>query len=99
MSDFYKEVDGGASVVACTMTEAFADQWHVRVTAAPGVDVSTKFLGTDHGGGMAYGFDPVLYETMIFGGSLDGSQWRYTDRCAAEAGHKQAIASVKAVSA
>lgn len=51
---------------------------------APGVDVSTVFLGLDHsfGGGQA-----VLWETLVFGGPLDGEMDRYTSRAAAEAGH------------
>ena len=91
MSEYYKEIDGGASVIACE--EMPADRWHVRDPARPGVHVSTLFLGINQSDGVAFGFEPVLYETMIFGGPLNGSQWRYTDRCAAEAGHKQAVAS------
>jgi hypothetical protein len=33
---------------------------------------------------------------MIFGGSLDESQWRYRSREAAEAGHAAALALVRA---
>lgn len=47
--------------------------------------VSTVFLCIDHsfGGGV-----PVLFETMIFGGKLDGHQQRYSCYEAAEKGHK-----------
>jgi hypothetical protein len=51
--------------------------------------VSTVFLGIDHrffGQG-----PPILFETMIFGGPLDGSQWRYSSWDDAQAGHKAAV--------
>ncbi len=54
------------------------------------VSVSTVFLGLNHryvGEG-----DPLVFETMIFGGPHDGSQWRYTTYNAALAGHDQALA-------
>lgn len=56
------------------------------------VRVSTVFLGFDH----AYlGGPPLLFETMIFGGSEDG----YQDRCStweqAEAQHANAVAMVR----
>lgn len=37
------------------------------------VTVSTVFLGIDH---QWSGGQPILFETMVFGGSLDGSQER-----------------------
>lgn len=50
------------------------------------VRVSTIFLGVDH----RWGDDgpPVLWETMVFGGVLDGEMDRYTSRAAALAGHQ-----------
>lgn len=58
-----------------------------------GVGVSTVFLGLDHGFGLTP--VPILYETMIFGGPLDQSQWRYPNEIAALAGHDQAVAQVR----
>ena len=49
------------------------------------VRVSTVFLGIDHSFG---GGDPVLFETMIFGGDADGYQERYTTWDAALARHQ-----------
>lgn len=47
-------------------------------TDLPGaVRVSTVFLGLDHFGRVG---EPVLWETMIFGGAHDGYQARYTSR-------------------
>ncbi len=42
--------------------------------------VSTVFFG-----------DPVLWETMVFGGRLDHEQWRYRSRDDAIAGHRAAV--------
>lgn len=53
---------------------------------APAVRVSTVFLGLDHQFGDG---PPVLWETLVFGGPLDGEQQRYTSRAAAIAGHQQ----------
>ena len=54
--------------------------------------VSTVFLGLDHrflGEG-----DPILFETMIFGGSLDQWQDRYTSWTDAKLGHNAAVTMV-----
>lgn len=55
------------------------------------VSVSTVFLGIDHS------FDrgrPLLFETMVFGGPLDGEQDRYTTRDEALTGHARMVARV-----
>jgi len=57
------------------------------------VHVSTIFLGLDHnfsGSGA-----PVLWETMVFGGTLEGKQERYTSREDALAGHAAMVERVK----
>lgn len=53
-----------------------------------GILVSTVFLGIDHS--FEYGSDPVLFETMIFGGPHDGYQERYTSYDEAIRGHSLA---------
>ncbi len=56
------------------------------------VRVSTVFLGLDH----SFGTGPLLlFETMIFGGPLDGDMDRYTTWEQAEAGHAAMLAKVK----
>ena len=63
---------------------------HVARDKIGEADVSTVFLGLDHnftGGG-----SPVLFETMIFGGPLHESQWRYCTWEEAEIGHQAACA-------
>lgn len=52
-----------------------------------GVRVSTVFLGIDHG---YDGKEPVLFETMIFGGDHNGEMWRYTTWKGAVIGHDHA---------
>jgi hypothetical protein len=53
------------------------------------IQVSTVFLGMDH----SFGDDgpPILFETMIFGGALDGYQERYSTWEEAEEGHRLAL--------
>lgn len=56
------------------------------------VRVSTVFLGLNH----SYeGGEPVLWETMVFEGSLDGYQERYTSYEEALTGHEFAVQMVK----
>lgn len=50
-----------------------------------GAEVSTVFLGLDHRFNVG---PPLLFETMVFGGPLDGEQDRYSTWEEAEAGHK-----------
>lgn len=51
------------------------------------VKVSTVFLGLDHSFG---GGEPLLFETMIFGGEHDQYQDRYSTWDEAAEGHKKA---------
>ena len=56
------------------------------------VSVSTIFLGLDHryhGEG-----EPILWETMIFGGEHDQFQERYTSKADALAGFAKAVKMV-----
>ncbi len=54
--------------------------------------VSTVFLGVDHGWGDGR---VLLYETMVFGGPLDGEQSRYTTRDEALSGHAETVERVR----
>jgi hypothetical protein len=74
----------------------------------PDVSVSTVFLGLDHSFASYQpsegvwetfnegGYKPVLWETMIFGGSHDQYQERYTSYADAVAGHEKAVQLVQA---
>jgi hypothetical protein len=58
------------------------------------IEVSTVFIGIDH---RHYGKGPpILFETMIFGGPLDGQEWRYSSYDDAQTGHEMAIKSARA---
>lgn len=56
------------------------------------IKVSTVFLGLDHS--FTHG-EPVLWETMIFGGKEDQYQDRYTSKADALRGHAWAIKLAK----
>ncbi len=58
------------------------------------VTVSTVFLGLDHR--FTNTGEPVLWETMVFGGPEDGWQERYTSHDAALAGHQRAVVLARA---
>ena len=57
------------------------------------VTISTVFLGLDHRWGDG---PPVLFETMVFGGSLDEAMERYSTYDEAETGHDLMVARVRA---
>lgn len=53
------------------------------------IRISTAFTGLDHS--FTAG-PPLVFETMVFGGGLSGSEWRYTTWEEAEEGHRHALA-------
>lgn len=57
------------------------------------VEVSTVFLGLDHG---YSGGPPVLFETMIFGGPMTHYQWRYRTWERAAAWHALVVEAIRA---
>lgn len=65
----------------------------VKQTKLLEVKVSTVFLGMDHQ--FEQGGQPILFETMIFGGEHDEFQERYSTWEQAEAGHEAACKLVK----
>lgn len=56
-----------------------------------GIEVSTVFLGLDHS---FNGGQPILFETMIFGGDEDGYQDRYYTWDEAVIGHLETLKKV-----
>ena len=65
----------------------------VALTKIGEAEISTVFLGLDHnfsGEGA-----PVLYETLVFGGKLDGEMMRYTTHEEALAGHVRMVTRVE----
>jgi len=58
-----------------------------------GIEISTVFLGINHRfGGNG---DPLLFETMVFGGDLDETTLRYSTWEEAEKGHRDILDKVK----
>lgn len=53
------------------------------------VSVSTVFLGINHR--FIPDQSPLLFETMVFGGTMDNAQWRYSTWEEAEAGHEKVL--------
>lgn len=64
----------------------------VACTEFEGGVVSTVFLGVNHG----WNDKEEWFETMVFGGPMDGHQERYATWEEAEAGHKAILAKVLA---
>jgi hypothetical protein len=54
--------------------------------------VSTIFTGLD----MGFGGRPLLFETMIFGGVLDGACGRYSTEAQAKRGHRAYVRLLRA---
>ena len=65
---------------------------HVKDEKIGDVRISTVFLGIDDN----YGLNgpPILFETMIFGGPLDGEMWQYETWDDALKGHKRVVREV-----
>jgi hypothetical protein len=58
--------------------------------------VSTVWLGVDYGFGLGQ-TPPVIFETMIFGGLLDGFLTRYCTPAEAARGHREIVREVRRV--
>lgn len=76
-----------------TWLEANYDSRNVAKTNISDGKVSTVFLGLDHSYGVG---PPLLFETMVFGGSHDGNTERCTTWEQAEAQHAAMVAEVSA---
>lgn len=89
-------LDAAGNPVRCDDFDAYAD-WHATADRTvckskdegedgQEIEISTVFLGSDHSfvpGGL-----PVLWETLVFGGPLDGEMELYTSKEDAVAGHQ-----------
>ena len=64
------------------------DYRQVARTTVDESDVSTVWLGLDHGFGRGR---PLIFETMVFGGPLSDECWRYSTECEALAGHAKMV--------
>lgn len=69
----------------------FVEQSHLEVDGEK-IHVSTVWLGINH----SVRGDPVIFETMIFGGEWDGVQWRYTTEEFARRSHRLIVETLEA---
>lgn len=81
-------------VVSCSPDDL---NWHisarrVALTKVGGCEVSTVFLGMDHGFGESR---PQWFETMVFGPGHEDYQERYETWDEAVAGHERAVKLVE----
>jgi hypothetical protein len=63
----------------------------VELTTIGDVEISTVFLVVNHG----WGKSPILFETMIFGGTRDMETYRCSTYAQAEEQHRMAVDLVK----
>jgi hypothetical protein len=82
----------GNPIDLATWAQLFNDERHLGEDELDGVRVSTVYLGLDHSFGAG---PPLIFETMIFGGTLDGDTWRYATEAEARAGHARACSLVR----
>jgi hypothetical protein len=64
----------------------------IDLTEIGDVRVSTEFCGTDQGGGDE---PPLLFQTTVVGGPLDGLKWNYSTLGEAKQGHHEVVAEVR----
>ena len=69
-----------------------ADRKVAKTNISDEVTVSTVFLGLNHN---FLGKPPILFETMVFGGTHDEEMERYSTWEEAEKGHKRWIVKAK----
>jgi hypothetical protein len=94
MGEYYI-LDGHETKETDLMTwakEFYQTERHVADEVVGEARISTVFLGLNHRWG---GGSPLLFETLVFGGSLDGEMERYATWGEAEAGHKATVERVK----
>jgi len=98
MNKYIMNSDGSFYAEPDSMTWAkwmeFADR-KIANSYVGDVNISTVFLGIDHS---FSGTEPVLFETMVFGGDLDQEQYRYETFGQAIKGHDEMVKRVKEVS-
>lgn len=66
---------------------------HVADEKVGNARVSTVFIGLNHSFNFFSG-PPLIFETMVFGGKLDGEMDRYSTWAQAEQGHKDMLERV-----
>lgn len=94
-SRYYVLVDGEPvgcdDVLAWGKFFANRDISKIGYTEIGGIAISTVFLGVDHSYG---GGEPLLFETMVFGGEYSEYQERYSTKKQAIEGHEKTVRMV-----
>jgi|TARA_Y100000034_G_scaffold105213_1_gene132353 hypothetical protein len=91
MSDWYK-LDENKNITKCAPGEGTdREGWQVARDQTNNGEVSTVFLGLDHS---INGGTPVVFETLVMGGTHDQKMDRYTTWAEAEEGHRQMVKTV-----
>ena len=93
----YKYILDGHNPVVCPDLMKWAKWFEsadrsVKETEIGDVDVSTVFMGLDHNSNSS---PPMLFQTMVFGGVLEGQTQQYSTWDEAEKGHEQFVEKVK----
>jgi hypothetical protein len=95
MDDFYFDRDG-KPISQREWALHFGDlaYKHVAITAiGDDIEISTVWIGINH----RFFFDggpPLIFETLVFGGPMDGYCWRWHNEDAARLGHEQVVERV-----
>lgn len=89
----------GKTAVRCDDLMSWANWFEksersVAITKIGATKISTVFLGLDHSFGRG---QPLLFETMVFGGPMDQHLERYSTWEEAESGHASIVEKVKAL--
>lgn len=91
MSDYYNR--SGAPISRDEWIALYTDEnKRVAHDTIGNVNVSTVWLGLNHAWG---GGAPLIFETMVFGGVLDGDCERYGSEAEALAGHAAMVTRVR----
>ena len=99
MKPLYYILDENHNVVVEPDVHKWAKQFEdigariVKKTNLADCQVSTVFLAIDHS--FLDDQQPVLFETMVFGGEYDGEQFRYHTWDEAVEGHKKTVEKCK----
>jgi hypothetical protein len=90
MTSRWYKLDGDTPAPVSAEEADWSNRWRLRDTVGESI-VSTVFIPLDHSFDDG---DPVLFETLIFGGPLADEGERYHTKAQAKAGHAKWMARV-----
>lgn len=94
-TDWFDRQGRPCSMLEWTALRKQPDYHRVALTRVGPSEVSTVWIGLDMGFGRRPG-GPVIFETMVFGGPMDGECWRYQTEDEAHIAHEVIAAEVEA---